>query len=201
MKPVSNLLGLEIPLVLASGSPRRHHLLKTIGFEFTIITADIDETLDINIPPEQYCMNLARSKAVKVADNLDYEAVVLGADTIVVLDGRIINKPSNSEEAVKFLKDLSGNTHLVYTAIAIVNSKTGKTLTKYGITRVTFRELEDEEITAYVESGSPMDKAGAYGIQDDFGAVFVKHVEGCYYNIVGLPLELLYSSLKEFLKG
>src|SRR5690606_661938 len=111
-------------------------------------TADIDETLDINIPPEQYCMNLAKSKAVKVADNMDYEAVVLGADTIVVLDGRIINKPSNREEAVKFLKDLSGNTHLVYTAIAIVNSKTGKTLTKYGITRVTFRELEDEEITA-----------------------------------------------------
>ena len=201
MQGISKLLGLEIPFVLASKSPRRSHLLTTLGFEFEIITADIDESIDTAIPPEEYCIHLALSKAEKVASLLDYEALVLGADTIVVLDGEIINKPESKEDAFRILKKLSGNTHKVYTAISLVNSKDKRQLNDHQVTYVTFRELDDSEIWAYIESGSPMDKAGAYGIQDDFGAVFVSHIEGCYYNIVGLPLELLYFSIRKFLKA
>jgi septum formation protein len=168
--------------------------------EFEVIIADIDEEIDTALSPELYCSSLALSKAEKVAGSLSYEALVIGADTIVVLDGIIINKPESTAQAYKFLKKLSGKTHKVYTAIALINSKDMRKLTEYRVTNVTFRDLEDKEIEAYVKSGSPMDKAGAYGIQDDFGAVFVSHIEGCYYNIVGLPLELLYSSIKKFLK-
>ncbi len=200
MKGITNLLGLEIPLVLASKSPRRSHLLTSLGLEFEIVTADIDESIDISLPPADYSVRLALAKAQKVADDLDYEALVLGADTIVVLGDEIINKPENPDEAFRFLRKLSNNTHKVYTAIAIINSKDKRTLTDYRVTYVTFRKLDDDEILAYVSSGSPMDKAGAYGIQDDFGAVFVSHIEGCYYNIVGLPLELLYNSIRNFLK-
>ena len=199
MLSIAELLNIRIPVVLASKSPRRSHLLNSLGMEFEVIIADIDEEIDKALSPELYCSRLALSKAEKVAVSLSYEALVIGADTIVVLDGIIINKPDSPEQAYKFLKKLSGKTHKVYTAIALINSKDRRKLTEYRVTNVTFRDLEDKEIEAYVKSGSPMDKAGAYGIQDDFGAVFVSHIEGCYYNIVGLPLELLYSSIKKFL--
>lgn len=200
MKGIRNLLGLKIPLVLASKSPRRSHLLTSLGLEFEVVTADIDESIDVTLAPEDYSIQLALAKAVKVAESIDYEALVLGADTIVVLGNEIINKPENAAEAYQFLRKLSSNTHKVYTAIAIINSKDKRILTDYQVTKVTFRELFDDEIYAYISSGSPMDKAGAYGIQDDFGAVFVSHIDGCYYNIVGLPLELLYNSIRKYLK-
>lgn len=199
MLSIAELLNIRIPVVLASKSPRRSHLLNSLGMEFEVIIADIDEELDTALSPESYCSRLALSKAEKVAGLLNYEALVIGADTIVVLDGLIINKPDSPAQAYQFLKKLSGKTHKVYTAIALINSKDKRELTEYRVTNVTFRNLDDKEIEAYVKSGSPMDKAGAYGIQDDFGAVFVSHIEGCYYNIVGLPLELLYSSIKKFL--
>ncbi|MBX3043459.1 MAG: septum formation protein Maf [Candidatus Kapabacteria bacterium] len=201
MVGISKLIGLKIPLVLASKSPRRKHLLNSLGFEFEVIPSDIDESLDGQLPAEAYAIHLAFSKAEDVASKLNYEALVLGSDTIVVLDEEIINKPETKEDAYMFLRNLSGKTHKVYTAIALINSHTNSWLTDYKITEVTFRDLEDDEIWAYIESGSPMDKAGAYGIQDDFGAVFVSHIQGCYYNIVGLPLELLYNSIKKFIKA
>lgn len=200
MKNISKLLSLDIPFVLASQSPRRKQLLSSLGFDFKIITADIDENLDTSLSPEIYSRYLALMKAKVIADSLDYEALVLGSDTIVVLDGSIINKPESKGDAFRILKMLSGKTHKVYTGIALINSKDKSCLNDYKVTDVTFRVLNDDEILAYIESGSPMDKAGAYGIQDDFGAVFVSHIEGCYYNIVGLPLELLYNSIKQMMK-
>jgi septum formation protein len=129
---------------------------------------------------------------------LDYRALVIGADTIVILENEILTKPNSKENAVEILQKLSGKTHNVMTAFAIIDSETDKTVTSYKITEVSFRELSNEEIEMYVASGSPMDKAGAYGIQDDFGAVFVNNINGCYYNVVGLPLEELYEKLKDF---
>jgi len=198
MLSITDLLDLKAPVILASKSPRRKNLLNSLGLEFEVIASEIDEDIDGNISPDEYCVRLAWTKAEYVAKSLNYEAIVVGADTIVVIDGKIINKPESENQAYDFLRLLSGKTHKVYTGIAILNSLSKKFYKDYQITNVTFRELDDKEIYAYINSGSPMDKAGAYGIQDDFGAVFVKHIEGCYYNIVGLPLELLYSSLKKF---
>jgi septum formation protein len=111
-----------------------------------------------------------------------------------------LHKPKDCNEAFEILKNLSGRTHQVYTGITLINNYSQKIINEYSKTDVTFRELSDDEIYAYIESGSPMDKAGAYGIQDDFGAVFVRHINGCYYNIVGLPIELFYRMLKESLQ-
>lgn len=196
---IKDLIKLEIPLVLASASPRRKHLLSLLNLEFKVEHADIDEDTETNIPPEAYCLNLAFSKAEKVAKNQKQESLIIGADTIVVLDEEIINKPKDEDDAFKILSKLSNNTHKVYTGIAIINSLTKEWITNYQITEVSFRKLTDDEIWAYIESGSPMDKAGAYGIQDDFGAIFVSNISGCYYNIVGLPLEMLYSTLNKFI--
>ena len=201
MMKISDLLNLHKPLVLASASPRRKKLLEQLGFEFEIMTANIDENdMPLDTNPADYAMRLAKMKAQDVAYELKYPAVVLGADTIVVLDGKILNKPDDPEHAKQMLRTLSNNTHTVYTGIAVVESISDRQSVKVQKTDVTFRELGNEEIDAYVASGSPMDKAGAYGIQNDFGSVFVSHINGCYYNIVGLPLELLYKTLAEFLK-
>lgn len=201
MKTINQILNIEVPIILASRSPRRQKLLSMVGIEFSTQFADIDEELDTDIPPEAYCLHLAWTKADKVASELDIPAYVIGADTIVVLDGMILNKPADNQDAYRILSLLSGHTHTVYTGLSIVDSSSGNWITDFQTTEVTFRKLEDDEIWAYIESGSPMDKAGAYGIQDDFGALFVNHIEGCYYNIVGLPVQLLYTMLKRFREG
>jgi septum formation protein len=134
-------------------------------------------------------------EAVKKVKN----GIVITADTIVVLDKEIIGKPKNKKDAEKILKKLSGKTHAVYTGFAIYNSQKSNVLVEYEKTMVTFRKLTTKEIKDYILSGSPMDKAGAYGIQDDFGAVFVRKINGCYYNVVGLPLSKLYSSLQKII--
>jgi septum formation protein len=196
---IQSLLKLKYPLVLASQSPRRSLLLRNLGFEFEVITSEKEDKLDeLDLPAMDYAIHLALLKAEHVAEQIHSDAIVLGADTIVVLGDEILNKPKDSADAYAMLSKLSGNTHIVYTAIALVSSLNKRVLTDIQRTEVTFRELSDEEINAYIGTGSPMDKAGAYGIQDDFGAVFVSNISGCYYNIVGLPLELLYSSLIKF---
>ncbi len=197
---ITELLNLKVPFILASKSPRRRRLLTQLGFDFKIMPADIEEeNVDIRDPAE-FVTSLALAKAEAIAANLDQKAVILGSDTTVVIDGEMINKPADKEEAYRMLKSLSGRTHTVYTGIALVESVTGRFVTDLQKTDVHFRDLDDDEINAYIDTGSPMDKAGAYGIQDDFGAVFVDNIEGCYYNIVGLPLELFYRKMKEFLK-
>lgn len=193
-----SFLNINLPLVLASQSPRRSKLLSLLGIPFDIIPSDLDESMPDNMHPIDYVKTLSLHKAQHIAKSLKSNSIVIGADTIVVINDKILNKPLDRDDAYKLLSTLSNNTHEVFTGIALVESQTGKYLSDYKCTKVSFRQLLDEEIWDYIDSGSPMDKAGAYGIQDDFGAFFVDHIEGCYYNIVGLPLELLLKRLKEF---
>lgn len=200
MVKIAQLLNLKMPLVLASGSPRRRQLLESLGFEFEVVPSDIDESTITHNQPEVLVQRLAYAKALASADKVKKPSLVIGADTIVVLHKQVFSKPTDKEDAIKMLKTLSGRMHIVYTGIAIVDSSTKRYVTDLQKTIVQFRELEDKEIEAYVESGAPLDKAGAYGIQDDFGSVFIRDIQGCYYNIVGLPLEMLYNRLRQFLK-
>jgi septum formation protein len=174
-------------------------LLALLGLDFDVKPAFIDEdSIIMEGTPEEYVQKLSLLKAKKIADEEKTDTIVIGADTIVVLENQVLNKPIDESDAYKMLRRLSGKTHQVYTGIALVEALKGNSFTTYKKTDVSFRYLEDEEILSYIKSGSPLDKAGSYGIQDDFGAVFVSHINGCYYNIVGLPLELLYTSLKMF---
>jgi len=188
------MLQLPKDLVLASGSPRRLHLLRQVGLQFRALSASIDEEYN-GRKPEDFAMDMAVEKARTIAVTLE-RAIVLAADTIVVLDGKILGKPDDSTQAKKMLQSLSNRMHEVITGYSIFDRPSDNVITNYELTRVWFRELEPEEIENYVASGSPLDKAGAYGIQDDFGAVFVSRIEGCYYNVVGLPLAKVYTDLK-----
>lgn len=171
-------------IVLASASPRRAELLTQIGVSFTISPAHIDETPRLDEPPSQYVQRMAREKALAVSRNSD--EVVIGSDTSVVLGDRILGKPDSPDEAVAMLRLLSGSTHQVLTAVAVVSS--GDCQVKLVTTDVSFRELLPEELEAYVATGEPMDKAGSYGIQG-LGGVFVRELRGSYSAVVGLPLE------------
>lgn len=197
---LNSLLRLPYPLVLASQSPRRSALLKHVGFEFTTVVPDVDESaVPTDGEPAVYVERLALLKAQRGASLIDHDAIVIGSDTTVVLDGAVLNKPVDAQDAQRMLRLLSGRTHTVYTGLALATRCAApRSVCASRATDVTFRELSDDEISAYVATGSPLDKAGAYGIQDDFGAVFVSSVHGCYYTIVGLPLELLYTTLRSF---
>lgn len=194
---LNELLGLKKPLVLASQSPRRRALLTSVGFTFSVVHPDVDESaVSQTLPPDEYVSTLALMKAQKGAAMCADPAIVIGSDTTVVLDGNVLNKPTDADDATRMLRTLSGRTHTVYTGIALVDGKYNTTAV--GTAEVTFRNLNDREIAAYVEGGSPMDKAGAYGIQDDQGALFVSRIEGCYFSVVGLPMALLYTTLQDF---
>ena len=185
------------PLVLASRSPRRVILLRQIGFEPMVIPSDASEEFDSSLSPSENALLLAQRKAVDVAGKVE-DAFVIGADTIVAIDGRMLGKPADAAEAVRMLEMLSGRTHTVHTGFALVDCPSGKSVADVESTRVTFRKLPVSEIEEYVAGGSPMDKAGAYGIQDDYGAVFVTRIEGCFYNVVGFPLTKFYTALTAF---
>ena len=188
----------EKPVILASKSPRRAELLKLIGLSFKVIPGDIDER-SIYIPvPDHHVLTLAAKKARKVGESID-EGIIIGADTIVVIKGDILGKPENEEEAREMLRKLSGQSHEVFTGFAFLDRPTDQIMTGYDRTTVTFRKLSDDEIESYIKTGNPMDKAGAYGIQDE-SAVFVKRIEGCFYNVVGLPLSRFYCTFLEFCK-
>lgn len=188
----------KFKIILASKSPRRAKLLKQINLSFKAISAEIDEKIKKNEKPVDAVKRLSAEKLDAVAAKVK-EGIIITADTIVVLDNKIIGKPKDEKDAGKILKRLSGRTHFVYTGFSIYNLYNGKRITSYEKTAVTFRELNITEIRDYIKTGSPMDKAGAYGIQDDFGAVFVEKINGCYYNVVGLPLTNLYNKLSGIL--
>lgn len=186
-------------IYLASRSPRRKKLLRQINLEFEVFSVDVKEEFHPGETPEVTVLRLAREKmeaAKKIKDN----GILITADTIVVLNNKRIGKPENRDEAKSILKSLSDNSHFVYTGFSIYNPFKNKTLNDFVKTEVSFRYLDDNEIEEYIETGSPMDKAGAYGIQDDYGAVFVEEIKGCYYNVVGLPVARLYSKLKEIIE-
>lgn len=186
----------ETGLILASGSPRRKELLARTGRAFRVIVSDADEIAPKDMAPTDVAMHNARAKALAVASGQSGCETVIGADTIVVLNGRIFGKPVDERDARRMLRELSGKTHQVITGVAL--ARAGQCETFAEITDVCFRELSDEEIAAYVASGEPLDKAGAYGIQGAAGA-FVDHIEGDYDNVVGLPVARLERTLD--LKG
>ncbi len=179
-------------VTLASQSPRRKELLRLITDDFSVITADVDETVDHALPVHETVMNLARKKALAVAEK-HKESIVIGADTVVVLGDKILGKPRNREHAYEMLKALSGNTHMVLTGVCIAHNESIKSF--YVSSNVKFYDLTDEEIIAYIETGEPDDKAGAYGIQGK-GSLLVEKIDGDYFNIVGLPVAELNRKLK-----
>lgn len=182
------------PIYLASKSPRRKKLLQQLNLKFKVVNVEINEVRNGDESPVSMIKRLALQKLYS-AKKLVKNGIIITADTIVVLNDEIIGKPLNKIDAKKILTKLSDNTHTVYTGFTIYNSKNDKTISAYEKTKVTFRKLSNDEIENYIETGSPMDKAGAYGIQDDFGAVFVKKINGDYYNVVGLPIAKLYTNL------
>ena len=192
---------LSLPkLILASGSPRRAEILNFVGWEFEKRVADIDET---NLPdekPDDYVQRLAREKAEAIAVYYE-DALVLGADTIVVIDKQIIGKPKDLDDARRMLRLLSGKRHEVFTGVALVKKETElnpKSIVDLQKTAVKFAELSDEEIEFLVEKGEPLDKAGAYAVQAQ-AALFIEEIEGDYWNVVGLPVNLVYRLMQEII--
>jgi septum formation protein len=183
-------------LILASSSPRRAEILTAVGWEFEKQTADIDETELPGEKPEDYVRRLAQEKAETVAEKYA-DALVLGADTIVVIENQIVGKPKDLADARRMLKMLSGNWHEVLTGVALAKITAGNLKTKVDMqrTRVKFAELARAEIEFLIELGEPLDKAGAYAVQAQ-AALFIEQIEGDYWNVVGLPVSLVYELLK-----
>lgn len=177
-------------IILASASPRRAELLKQIGVDFELAPSQIAELPHPDEAPPDYITRIARAKVIAVACKRD-AGLIIGADTVVVLDGRVMGKPENAEEAEQMLRQLSGKWHAVITGVALYDAATRHEVADYEKTLVKFARLSEHEIDWYVSTGEPMDKAGAYGIQG-FGALFVQEIAGNYYNVVGLPIPLVY---------
>jgi len=185
----------ELPLVLASSSPRRRNILEGLDLEFEIDFPGTEENIGPGETPEDLVIRLAALKAADVARRHP-EGTVLGADTIVIIDGVILGKPSDPADAVRMLRTISGRWHEVLTGLAVVRCSDGETVRGLERTRVLVRELTGSEIDGYVAGGEPLDKAGSYGIQE-CGAALVSRVDGCFYNVVGLPVVRLSLLLKE----
>jgi septum formation protein len=186
-------------LVLASSSPRRRELLQRAGFKFDVRPSGVEEVRRGGESGEDLARRAAREKALGVAVYSPPESLVLGADTVVVINGLMLGKPSDPDDAVRMLRMLSGATHRVVTGVCLVRAPGQIEAVAHETTMVKFRHLEDDEIRDYVGSGEPLDKAGAYGIQG-LASRFVTRIEGCYFNVVGLPIPLVYDLLKPFLK-
>ena len=183
---------LKEKLVLASKSPRRAELLRAVGWEFEAVAANIDETRMESEDAVSYVKRLAQSKAETVAKKISNPALVLGADTVVVIDKEVLGQPRDDEDACRMLKLLSGRWHEVLTGLALVRVRNSpRVLVNHETTRVRFCEMSVDEIDWYVSTGEPKDKAGAYAIQGR-GGLFIEEIEGDYFNIVGLPVRLLY---------
>ena len=183
-------------IILASASPRRKEILSLLNIPFKIMVSDADETFDENLAPYFIAESLSLKKAAAVAKNVKEHALVIGADTIVVSDGRILGKPDGEECAYNMLKSLSGKWHSVISGVTVLDNKSAKSESFYVETKVKFAPLSDDEITSYIKTKECMDKAGAYAIQG-FGAKFIEEICGDYFNVVGLPLQKLYSVLKK----
>ena len=181
-------------IILASRSPRRAALLRQMNIEFRIKAIEVSEDSDKKNDPEAFVKEISLRKAKAAADEVR-TGLIIAADTIVYLQGEILGKPNSVAEAKEMLSKLSRNTHEVYTGFTLLLKK-GRTYQDVEKTRVTFRELEGWEIDAYVATGSPMDKAGSYGIQDQSG-FFVEKIEGCFFNVVGFPITKFYQGLKQ----
>ena len=184
------------PLILASQSPRRSQLLREAGFVFTVQVSDIDESFPSDMPVEEVAPWLARRKALAVAHLIQDQEIILAADSVVILDGVIYNKPADISEAFRMIRTLSGRQHTVITGVCLLSKEREKTFS--GVTNVWFAEMTDEEIAYYVETCKPFDKAGAYGVQEWIGHCKITRIEGTFPNVMGLPVDLVYAALREF---
>jgi len=195
-RSMAELLG-DRKLILASRSPRRADILRRENMEFVVRIPPDVEGGEASSDPAQYVLSLSRRKAASIAKEVE-NAIVLGADTIVVLDGEILGKPQDRENAFSILKKLSGRTHRVYTGVTLVNKYNGKVVSDYDVTEVKFNQLDDEKIWAYIDTKEPMDKAGAYGIQG-MGGFLVESIQGSLDNVIGLPTGKLKEMLAEII--
>lgn len=202
MNIIQKINNSDYKFILGSNSPRRKELLQMIGLEFEVIVSDVDEDIPhtYNYPLYVNFLSEAKAKSVMQICTEKYNKfIILAADTIVVNNGNILNKPAHFDEAFSMLSKLSDNTHRVFTGFTIIINDNGNQtiINDFEVTEVTFRKLSEIEITDYINTGSPMDKAGSYGIQEDLGAIFVSKINGCYYNVVGLPLQKIYVKLAD----
>ena len=184
-------------VLLASNSPRREELLRGIDIDFEVkVLPDIDESYPDNLPSEEIAEYVAALKAKAYLTSLQEDELVLTADTIVLLDGKVLGKPVDKEDAKEMLRKLSGKTHRVITGVCLTSIT--KQISFSATSEVEFGELSNQEIEYYVENYSPMDKAGAYGVQEWIGYIAVKHINGSYYNIMGLPIQRVYREIIKF---
>jgi len=194
--PAGDADGFELePLVLASSSPRRAEILRAVGWPFEAVAANVDEAARDGEEVVEYVERLACEKAEAVAEGRA-SGLVLGADTVVAAGGRILGKPADAEDARRMLRLLGGGWHDVLTGVALVRAETGDVLVAHELTRVRFAPMTDEEIDWYVATGEPSDKAGAYAVQGR-AALFIEEIEGDYWNVVGLPVRLVYKLAEE----
>lgn len=183
-------------IVLASASPRRHEILARAGLEFTVITSGVDEMVASFDDPCDYSLQLARRKAQAVARS-ERDALVIGSDTVVEIDGQILGKPRDERDAARMLRALRGRTHRVTTGVVVIDAASGRSSGRATTTAVTMRDFSDAELAAYVASGEPFDKAGSYAIQGAGGSL-VEGIDGPFDNIVGLPSSVVLDLLREF---
>ena len=206
MKPLPNSIGWpflnnqeQLPkIILASVSPRRRNLLKQIGVKFDVIPSSIKEDSSLKLSAQKFVEFYAKEKAKNVSKKYPH-SLVIGADTVVVFNELILGKPGSFDEACTMLSTLSGNTHSVYTGVSLQLTNKSISHTFHAQTQVTFNKLTNEEIEFYIKNYKPYDKAGSYGIQDWF-SICVEKIDGCYFNVMGLPLNRLYTELKCVMK-
>jgi septum formation protein len=187
-------------LILASSSPRRQELIRSLGLPYEIISSNADESVDEKLTPAEIVEVLSLRKAQAVCEVIrssDKQGVVIGSDTIVVFQGQVLGKPTDGKDSFRMLSALQGNTHQVYSGVACVDSQTEVFNVSHRVTNVTMKPLTDEQIRRYIATGEPQDKAGSYAIQG-LGATIVEGIEGDYFNVVGLPLSLLSDLLKAY---
>lgn len=184
------------PIYLASKSPRRKELLQLVAKNIHVLSVDTPEKIVRGESPIATAKRIAYEKLTAAIPLVPAKSILITADTIVICRDKILGKPKDSADAKKMLRLLSGKEHYVVTGLCVRNQTTGKQVVTYSKTKLVFRELSKKEIDDYVATGSPLDKAGAYGIQDGYGAVFTQKINGCYYNVMGLPLSKLQESIQ-----
>jgi septum formation protein len=187
----------DYEIILASRSPRRQQLLQELGLKFEVVTREYSEIYPEGLGGEEIARYVAHEKAASFKNEISYNEIVIAADTIVWCNNRVLGKPVNRNDAARILKEISGNTHEVITGVSLLSQS--KQFTFSDSTKVTFDSLSDEEIYYYIERYRPFDKAGAYGIQEWIGIVACSHIDGSYFNVVGLPVQKLYKELQRFI--
>ena len=193
---MQSTLSLSFPLILASNSPRRREILSQAGFAFSVVASDVDESFPANMPLSEVPVFLSEKKARVLAD-INPHAIILAADTVVILDDVILNKPADKSEAREMLQLLSAKTHEVVTGITLITPN--ETVSIADSARVSFRSLADWEVDWYVKGGFGLDKAGAYGVQDFIGMAGIEKMEGSFYTVMGLPIFHVFNLLKPYI--